>query len=97
MTLRHEVPKCDPPGSVGTALDVNIETGKRQCGMGCEAIGEQPTVGKVCPTCLHRWGWFQLMTSVTALGNDIRTEKELERFVKRWQKRNQAPRGWDHI
>ena len=58
--------KCEPPGSVSTALDVDIDSGNRWCGM-CGS----PDVHLHCdcPRCGHLTDYFQINTTATALGS----------------------------
>jgi hypothetical protein len=86
--MRTEIPldsvKCDPPGSMDTAIDVEVDRdgAPRRCGMcGRDVAGSK--LGQNCPHCKHRFGWFQLLGESEALGDNVRSEKALAAFIKR--------------
>lgn len=75
---------CTPAGSVDTALDVNLDSGARHCGM-CARDASASTLNAVCPHCGHRFGWFQLLTDCTAIGSSPASEKALASYTKRYK------------
>jgi hypothetical protein len=95
---RIEKIRCRPAGSVGTALDVNVDQhGKeRTCGMCWQRVDDK-TVGDLCPHCDHRFNWFQLLTDITALGDQVRGEKGLAAFIKKYHDRLKREMGPCHF
>jgi hypothetical protein len=88
--------RCEPAGSVATALDVNIDTGARHCGM-CQRDLTGARLGMNCPHCGHQLGWFQLLTDCTALGDQVSSERALAAYIRRYKKRQaeeDARGGW---
>jgi len=80
---------CNPPGSIRTALDIELDqVPKRMCGM-CQRDVTGKTLGDTCPHCHHLFGWFQLLTDVTAVGVSPKTEKALAAYIKRYQAKQQ--------
>lgn len=80
-------PKCSPPGSIRTALDVNIDNGNRWCGM-CATRLPQAKLGENCPACLYKLGWWQIMTDCTAIGDHVApNERALAAYIKKYKEK----------
>ena len=78
---------CDPPGSAGTALDIDLlkEPIKRFCGM-CQRDVPNSKLHDICPHCQHRFDWFQLL-GVGGLAASPKSEKALATYIKRYKQR----------
>lgn len=88
MEIPLDKVKCIPPGSMGTALDVDVDTGKRSCGMCMREITCK--LHELCPHCQHRLDWFQLLSMAEGgLSASPGSEKALERWLKRYKARRQ--------
>ena len=80
--------RCVPPGSVDTALDVELDRlgNPRRCGMCCRDASDS-TLGDVCLYCDHRFGWFQLLDAVGAVGQSPATEAALAKYIRAYEAR----------